>query len=110
MDYQSEKCVMVIDGALPTGVIANTAAILGVTLGKRQPDAVGPDVTDKGGRLHLGIVALPVPILRTDGLQLKHAAAAVGRDGEGLEGGTAPTPAPTDVKMTYCSRSTSFLI
>ncbi|MCQ4863928.1 DUF2000 domain-containing protein [Pseudoflavonifractor phocaeensis] len=71
MDYQSEKCVMVIDGALPTGVIANTAAILGVTLGKRQPDAVGPDVTDKGGRLHLGIVALPVPILRTDGLQLR---------------------------------------
>ena len=31
LDYQSEKCVMVIDGALPTGVIANTAAILGVT-------------------------------------------------------------------------------
>ena len=71
LDYENEKCVMVIDGGLPTGVIANTAGILGVTLGKRQPETVGPDVTDKGGRLHLGIVALPVPILRSDAEQLK---------------------------------------
>ncbi len=39
MDLQNEKCVMVIDENLPTGIIANTAAIL-------------------------GIVELPVPILK----------------------------------------------
>jgi len=64
MDWQNEKCVMVIDGDLPPGVIANTAAIMGVTLGKRLPEAVGADVTDRDGRGHLGIIGFPVPILR----------------------------------------------
>ena len=31
MDTQTEKCVLVIDGTLPLGLIANTAAILGIT-------------------------------------------------------------------------------
>ena len=30
MDEQKNKCVMVIDAALPVGVAANTAAVLGV--------------------------------------------------------------------------------
>lgn len=47
MDLQNEKCVMVIDETLPTGLIANTAGIMGITLGKEMPDTVGPDVTDK---------------------------------------------------------------
>jgi len=55
---------MVIDGGLPPGVIANTAAIMGVTLGKKLPEAVGADVTDRDGRGHLGIIGFPVPILR----------------------------------------------
>ena len=41
MDFQTEKCVIVADGALPPGLIANTAAILGITLGKNLPEAVG---------------------------------------------------------------------
>lgn len=64
MDLQNEKCVMVIDQNLPLGIIANTAAILGFTLGKKRPDVVGADVTDQNGNPHLGIVALPVPILK----------------------------------------------
>lgn len=32
MELQNEKCVMVIDGSLPLGMIANTAAIMGITL------------------------------------------------------------------------------
>ncbi|BFL45605.1 hypothetical protein K420107F6_08940 [Lactonifactor longoviformis] len=32
MDLQNEKCVMVIDENLPLGIIANTAAIMGITL------------------------------------------------------------------------------
>lgn len=64
MDLTQEKCVMVIDGTLPLGVIANTAAILGITLGKERPGAVGSQVTDRSGRPHLGITELPVPVLK----------------------------------------------
>lgn len=64
MDMTDKKCVMVIDEALPLGVIANTAGILGITLGKHIPQAVGPDVSDKSGCTHLGIITLPVPVLR----------------------------------------------
>jgi len=64
MDWQNEKCVMIIDRGLPLGLIANTAAILGITLGKRLPEAVGADVTDGSGHEHLGIIGFPVTILR----------------------------------------------
>lgn len=64
MDMQNEKCVMVIDENLPVGVIANTAAILGITLGKQMPEAVGADVFDRDGNEHKGIIAFPVPILK----------------------------------------------
>ena len=60
----NEKCVMVIDGQLPTGLIANTAAILGITLGHERGEVVGPDVYDARGRRHPGIIEFPVPILR----------------------------------------------
>ena len=64
MDLQNEKCVMVIDEHLPLGIIANTAAIMGITLGKKMPEVVGADVTDKNGNEHLGIIEFPVPILK----------------------------------------------
>lgn len=71
MDLQNEKCVMVIDENLPLGLIANTAAIMGITLGKIKPEAVGADVTDGTGREHLGIIATPVPILKSNAEQIK---------------------------------------
>ncbi len=64
MDFQNEKCVIVIDEQLPVGLLANTAAILGITLGKKLPDAVGADVIDQSGNEHLGIIEIPVPILK----------------------------------------------
>ena len=64
MDLQNEKCVMVIDEHLPLGLIANTAAIMGITLGKKMPEVVGSDVTDQSGNPHLGIIEFPVPILK----------------------------------------------
>ena len=64
MDVKREKCVMIIDESLPLGVIANTAGILGMTLGKEMPGIVGEDVKDLDGNEHLGIVGIPVPILR----------------------------------------------
>ena len=63
MNLQEEKCVMIIDETLPLGIIANTAAILGITLGKELPEVVGCDVTDSSGSLHKGIIEFPVPIL-----------------------------------------------
>ena len=35
MSLYNEKCVMVIDENLPLGIIANTAPIMGITLGKK---------------------------------------------------------------------------
>ena len=64
MDLRNEKCVMVIDEHLPLGIIANTAAIMGITLGKKMPEVVGADVIDKTGNEHLGIIEFPVPILK----------------------------------------------
>lgn len=47
MNLQYEKCVMIIDERLPLGIIANTAAIMGITLGKQMPEVVGANVYDK---------------------------------------------------------------
>ena len=64
MNPKNEKCVMIINQNLPAGVAANTAAIMGISLGKQQPQIVGPDVADKNGRYRPGIIEFPVPILK----------------------------------------------
>lgn len=61
---ENTKCVMVVDENLPLGIITNTAAVMGVTLGKHFPDTVGTDVFDKTGRCHLGIIEFPIPVLK----------------------------------------------
>ena len=71
MNVQNEKCVIVLDERLPLGIMANTAAILGITLGKAMPEVVGADVTDKTGREHAGIIQFPVPILKGDTESIK---------------------------------------
>lgn len=55
---------VVYDEELPLRIIANTAAIMGITLGKAIPEVVGADVRDESGHTHLGIIEFPVPILR----------------------------------------------
>jgi len=64
MKTNSKKCVMIIDSELPIGVIANTSAILGVTLGKFFPEQVGEDVADATGKTHLGIITIPIAMLK----------------------------------------------
>ena len=61
---EERKCVMVIDENLPLGIIANTTAILGNTLGSHYPSVVGQDVLDESGNSHLGIIEIPIPILK----------------------------------------------
>ena len=65
------KCVIIIDSELPIGIMANTSAILGVTLGKLIPEQVGADVKDASGQTHLGIVSIPVTMLGGDKALLK---------------------------------------
>lgn len=64
MEPQQEKCVLVLDEALPMGLAANTAAILGIALGRAAPQLVGQDVADAAGTAHRGIIRFPVPVLR----------------------------------------------
>lgn len=71
MDLQNEKCVMIIDENLPLGIIANTAAIMGITLGRKMPEVVGADVYDRTGKEHLGIIEFPVPILKGNADSIK---------------------------------------
>ncbi|HEX8818367.1 MAG TPA: DUF2000 domain-containing protein [Archangium sp.] len=58
------KCVFVIDAELPLGLIANTAAVLALSLGQRHPELVGADLPDGGGDLHAGLTTLVMPVLK----------------------------------------------
>jgi len=64
MNSENKKCVMVICEDLPIGIIANTAAIMGITLGNKSLGIIGKDLTDKTGNKHLGIIEFPIPILK----------------------------------------------
>ncbi len=57
------KIVMVIDNTLPVGLIANTAAVLGLSLGQKVAGLIGPDTRDGWDRIHNGITAYSIPIL-----------------------------------------------
>ena len=62
---------MIIDEELPLGLAANTAAIMGITLGREMPEIVGQDVTDRTGITHLGVITFPVPILKASPAAIK---------------------------------------
>lgn len=66
-----KKCVMVIDSELSTGLIANTAAVLALTLGKTIEGIIGPDVQDASKQVHTGITTTPIPILKGDSEKIK---------------------------------------
>lgn len=59
-----EVRTVVYDEELRIRIIANTAAVMGITLSKAMPEVVGADVRDESGHTHLGIIEFPVPILR----------------------------------------------
>ncbi|MCX7711464.1 MAG: DUF2000 domain-containing protein [Clostridia bacterium] len=63
-DLKKNKCVLVINPELPLGLIANTAMILGLTIGNKTGEFIGSDVVDASGQQHLGITTIPIPILK----------------------------------------------
>lgn len=98
MDDGSRKCVMVIAEGLPPGLIANTAGVLAVTLGRRVDGLVGPDVVDGSGQRHAGIIQITLPILTAsaDAVRVIRAQAA------GLEGlEIVDFTAPAQTSRTY---------
>lgn len=62
-DDVDNKCVIVLDEALPLGLLTNTAAVLGVTLGDRL-QILGPDLRDGDNQIHTGLTTIPIPILK----------------------------------------------
>ena len=67
----TNKMVVVIATEAPIGVALNTAALLGVGLGRHHDDTVGPDTTDASGAAHTGMCAYPIPVLRAPAEQLQ---------------------------------------
>ncbi len=65
------KIVMIIDKELPVGLIANTAAVLGASLGSMVDGLVGRDLRDADGNAHLGITTRNIPILGGTREQIK---------------------------------------
>ncbi|MEY9910391.1 hypothetical protein ABIA35_006635 [Catenulispora sp. MAP12-49] len=62
-----EKCAIVIDGALPTGLAMNAAAVLALSIGDAYGEsALGPQVKDRDGQLHQPITEVPLPVLKAD--------------------------------------------
>ncbi|AOY75301.1 DUF2000 domain-containing protein [Clostridium formicaceticum] len=65
------KCVMIIDGSLPVGIIANTTAALGISLASEARELIGKKVVDRDGRIHEGITNIPIPILTLSREEIK---------------------------------------
>ena len=61
-----KKCVMVLDAGLPVGLAVNAAAVLAVTVGRKIESIVGSDVADVSGNSHVGLVDIPIPVLKAD--------------------------------------------
>lgn len=65
------KLAIVIDRELTGGLVANTAAVLAMSLGSRLESVIGPDLKDADGSPHLGITTLPIPVLVADQDELR---------------------------------------
>jgi hypothetical protein len=57
------RCVAVIDHTLPVGNAANAAAVLAMTMGKRQPHLAGEALVDASGDAHPGLIPIGIPVL-----------------------------------------------
>ena len=62
----TKKCVVVVDGDLPIGLMTNAAACLAVTLGSGVEGIVGEDATDGSGMVHAGLIPTGIAVLKAD--------------------------------------------
>jgi hypothetical protein len=62
---------MIVDKELPIGIIANTAAVLGLSLGAGINGLIGAEVEDKDNFMHTGITNIPIPVLALNKEEIK---------------------------------------
>ncbi|MFD4669671.1 DUF2000 domain-containing protein [Lentzea sp. NPDC058450] len=55
--------VLVLNPELPAWLLANTAAVLGASIGSRERVHIGPDTSDASGTTWQGIAEIGVPVL-----------------------------------------------
>ncbi|MBC8138287.1 MAG: DUF2000 domain-containing protein [Fibrella sp.] len=65
------KCVIAVADDLPVGLILNAVAVLSVAIGHRVEGITGGDVRDASGQIHVGIVNIPIPILKATASEVK---------------------------------------
>ncbi|WP_027363000.1 DUF2000 domain-containing protein [Desulfospira joergensenii] len=65
------KIVMIINKELSPGLAANTAAVLGISLGNADPKILGPDLEDASSGIHRGITRENIPVLGADRNRLR---------------------------------------
>ncbi len=65
------KIVIIVNQSLPPGLIANTTAVLGISLGQMEMGILGPDLVDASQVLHRGITKQNIPVLSSDSPGLK---------------------------------------
>jgi len=58
-----QRCVIVVDSALPAGRAANAAAVLALTVGQRHPALVGEPLVDASGCAHPGLIPVGIAVL-----------------------------------------------
>jgi len=58
-----ERCVIVVDQALPPGLAANAAAVLALSIGARFPQLPGQNLVDADGSVHPGLIPMGLPVL-----------------------------------------------
>lgn len=58
-----ERCVIVVDSALPPGRAANAAAVLALTIGQRHPGLVGAPLLDARGQTMPGLIPIGISVL-----------------------------------------------
>lgn len=58
-----QRCVIVVDAALPVGKAANAAAVIALTIGQRHPALVGAALIDADGLAHPGLIPIGIAVL-----------------------------------------------
>ncbi|NYI06755.1 DUF2000 domain-containing protein [Allostreptomyces psammosilenae] len=76
------KWVIVVDRALPAGLLVNAAACVSAAVGRNLPELIGPDGEDAGGVRHRGLPWMGCPVLAADAdtLRAVHAGAVARGD------------------------------
>lgn len=58
-----ERCVIIVDSALPAGKAGNAAAVIALTVGQRHPGLVGAPLIDASGFAHPGLIPIGIAVL-----------------------------------------------